>query len=557
MKRFICSFLCLILLAACGTGFAAEKYTLPEKMIRQLEIGNGLKGSFVLHAEGTDPLVLALTPFQDVEMQLTGILSGAKGDWHWTMFQAGENEERNGLTELLQKGEAWYIRSDLLPGQVYFIPALTTAADSLYAPEGGNPAIASALVRWAQLSEAKQHALLDPVAEKMSRQLEAWLARFAGVSEVRTLDNGASGVDLTYVIPMSEIRLETVTLLQELIHDPEGMALLSAVLSSEQREVYSNDYLSYFYLDAMEALDNDYDVTYTRTVTTLGQPVSSQLEMPLDEARTGWQSLSLTENGGLYTLMLRGDDSLLTVIFPGSADFTQIDSFSTWVYYRSSRSDNPEAAVSLAYRVIVSHESSLTSDEDEREHLRERWTILAESDLSRLPEGENPAEYPEMEPVKMDLNLHYSSREFQTSPTTLEAEGTLEAERISLRINGKIKTASAWVFTPFDTEGAMDLTEMNDVGRAFLLANWISAAGEQLRPAGSVKQENTGEIPEGAQAIGEDTEEKDSGGNSEADEEGNEDMNPEVPENDPAEEKPEGETDAGEDGNPETEMPEA
>jgi DNA primase len=44
----------------------------------------------------------------------------------------------------------------------------------------------------------------------------------------------------------------------------------------------------------------------------------------------------------------------------------------------------------MALRIDVSHEEVRSSDEESRNHLRERWLVEAERDVSRLPEGEDP-----------------------------------------------------------------------------------------------------------------------------------------------------------------------
>ena len=69
MKKLIRAAICLLLIFVCGTAWAVE-YTLPEKMNRQLEIGSGLKGSFVLQGEGSGPMTDAMRAFFDAEIQV-------------------------------------------------------------------------------------------------------------------------------------------------------------------------------------------------------------------------------------------------------------------------------------------------------------------------------------------------------------------------------------------------------------------------------------------------------------------------------------------------------
>ena len=63
MKKKLCCLLTVVLfLFSISSAFAAG-YTLPFKMQRQLEVGSGLKGSFVIHSNASaekEPLIHAL-----------------------------------------------------------------------------------------------------------------------------------------------------------------------------------------------------------------------------------------------------------------------------------------------------------------------------------------------------------------------------------------------------------------------------------------------------------------------------------------------------------------
>ena len=480
MKRIVCVLLCLAMLMVCA-GSLAVRYTLPEKMQKQLDIGSGLKGSFVLHGEGTHPLILGLKPFQDAEMQIRGLRSS--GEMHYYIYQAGANEEQIGLTEMYDNGERIYLRSDFLPGEVLSIPMLSQLADILSVPEGGNPPLGSALLNLSSLSAEERSSLLDPAIERLSSRLELWVANYAAVSEVRTLENGTSVIDLNYSIPMSDFKQEIVSLFLSLLRSAEGTALMDRLLNDQQKEVFANTNLDYFYLDALNALNNDFDILYTRTISTLGASVSSTLELPLDDDRMQFQTLIIEEKGGLVSYTLRGEDMIYTLAWGINVDLTQVDAFSAWITVRPNpSSENINLDAYHAWRADISHGGSISTDEDSRDHERTEWSVRVVSDTSRLPEGEIEGNYPEEEPLSLDLKLHYFSKYSQSSPTTLEFDAALKTPEMSLSARGQLKTASPWIFTPFSTEGAKDLTQMSAAERTAKLAQFLAGAAGKLTP---------------------------------------------------------------------------
>ena len=482
MKKVLCVILTVLLFTASSAAYGAVEYTLPEKMQKQLDIGSGLKGNITLHAEGSDALVFAFQPFQDVELQIRGIKSGEES--HYYIYQEGENEAQNGLTEFYNDGNRLFLRSDLLPNDVFSVPQINELTDILTAPEGGNPPAASMVLRWLQLDASERDSLKSSVTDMLNSELEKWSAAYVSLSPVRTLDSGASVFDMNYAIPMADLKEEIVRLLVQFVQSDAGKAFTDKIMNAEQKEIFANPNLDYFYADALSALNNDYDLIYTKTVSTLGDAISSSMELPLDEEKTKYQALLIEENGGLVSYTLRGDEQQVTLLIGSDPDLSQIDGASAWIMVRPS--PNAETAENGVYRAIraeINHSSQVSTDEDARDHLHESWTFQTVRDVSRLPKSENPENYPEESPIRIQTDLHYYSKYSQSSPTTLEFSIEASGENFVLRASGQLKTASPWVFSPFSTENATDLTSLSGETLSLKLAEYLASAAENLTPA--------------------------------------------------------------------------
>ena len=491
MKKILCALLCMMLVMISAESLAAVDYTLQEKMQKQLDSGSGLKGTLQLHGEGNDPFILSLQPFQDVELQFRGMRTGEQG--HYYFYQAGDDESQKGLTEIFDDGSSLFFRSDFLPGEVIRFPALAALADAMLPSRGGNPSIASAAVRWIQTGKAQQEALLNPVLEILEKQLEVWLARYAEASEVKTTESGTSAVELSYSIPMDDFRQEIVSLMNILQNSAEGKALMDQIFSEEQKGLFENQNLGYYFLDALSALNNEYDINYTSTISTLGVQLSSSLELPLDESSMGFKSLLIEDKNGLISYTLRNDEQVITLLMGRDYDWSQIDSASAWVIMRPNpNGEETEKGLYHAIRLELQHSSEKTTDEESRDHERTVWKLTAERDVSRLPEGEDEKNYPEEPPLSAELNLHYFSRYSQSSPTTLEYSLSIIREDFLISGNGQMKTSSPWVFSPFSTEGAREFTTFSANELTVKIAEFLAGASEQLTPAKpETAEENT------------------------------------------------------------------
>ena len=489
MKRVICLLLCMSMLLAAVPALAAISYTLPEKMEKQLSIGSGLKGTFSLHGEGNDPLILSLSFLQDTEFQIRSLLSG--NDLLCSVYQTVDGDEQRALTELYRTGNQFYLRSSLLSEDIYKFPGMEEIADALRKTDKENPPFASALIRWLQLDEGERVRLLEPVTDMLGREMEIWLAHYADVSEVRTLENGISAVDLSYHIPSDDLKTEIINLLGMLLQDSQGQALIDSVLNDEQKKIYANPGLNYFYKDALDALDDSFDIQYTRTVSTLGETVSSLLELPLDEERVGFSSLEIEENNGMVSYTLRNEEGFISLIHEREIILTQSDDFSVWLYMRRSEDDKEYDAHAL--RIEIHHQTELSSDEENRNHQTDRWLFRTEKDLSRLPEEEkeNTAQYPDEPPIILDATMHYYSRNSQSSPTNLDIQVLLEKQDLSLSLSAKLKTASPWEFHPFDTNGAIEWLSLSEDARILKLTEGLSQAMEQIQPGSSLPREDS------------------------------------------------------------------
>ena len=117
-KRFISIFVLLMVMAV--NICQAASYTLPEKMYNQLSIGSGLKGNFLITAEGDAFKTPFLNAVNDAAFSVRGISSGK--DLHYYIFQGDEQEKQTAVTELYRKDGLYYLRSDLVQGKILSFP---------------------------------------------------------------------------------------------------------------------------------------------------------------------------------------------------------------------------------------------------------------------------------------------------------------------------------------------------------------------------------------------------------------------------------------------------
>ena len=111
-KRMICLFMALVLALSCTGALAVTYDGLWEKMQLQL-VGNGLKGSASLSAQGSADWVKVINGlFADTTLEFRGIQSDNQKQYQ-AYFLRGE--EQLGLTRLFSDGESWVLSSDL-PG---------------------------------------------------------------------------------------------------------------------------------------------------------------------------------------------------------------------------------------------------------------------------------------------------------------------------------------------------------------------------------------------------------------------------------------------------------
>ena len=70
MKKFLCLVMCLVLVMTAVSAFAAVEYTLEEKWQRQVDFGNGIKGTLNVHVEGERDWAQLLAPLSDVPLEI-------------------------------------------------------------------------------------------------------------------------------------------------------------------------------------------------------------------------------------------------------------------------------------------------------------------------------------------------------------------------------------------------------------------------------------------------------------------------------------------------------
>lgn len=484
MKRILTMVLCIVMMITAATALADE-LKLSTKLQRQMQHdGNGEKGKLTVTGNADAAEYPLLSAIQNAEYS---ILRNASGEqWHIVVYQAETDEEGKELsqfnkTELYRSEKSLFFRSDFLPNEVFQLPEEM----SLILPEGmtnrENPSLNSVLLSMMNLNEAARQKQ-DSAIEKYSKMLDKWIDGFQGIPEQIRTEDGSILMKLNCIVPADEVCREIANLIITAAADPEMESFFSQIMTDEQKAVYLNPNLGYYYMEALAGTAIRGDIQYTRTKTALGQTVSKELVLPINPEITGYEILKIRNSGDIQSWTLQGEKGTIQLFIPENIE-TILEGAEYQFnarYIRINQDRNSEEA-NLALSMQIRKNSELSFDQEkERNHEIITYTAEIRRDTSSLPEGAEDADIDPFDPLTAELTLHYSGKSGPNAATKLETAIKLNQGDMELQAEGEIRTTSTWPFVPFDTANALQLDKLTENEKAAAGMRLLKNADEAI-----------------------------------------------------------------------------
>lgn len=531
MKRFLCILMCLLMLVS---GAAAEAGNSPTSVFRKQFIigGFGFGGTVYVSASGVAPWLDVILPFTGAKLQLRAIgesqgeLIGQVGGndrWQAKMYTKDAQGEVQGLTYLYGDAQAMYLKSDLLPDVLLTAPVqdvhipyqlvdqeylnLLAAFDpmGLMVPRvDGNVQAYSALTELAQIPDDVWAKDWAPVLEKYYTEIDMWLAAYGAAPEV----SGTTG-NLTmrnvYRIPAEDLKAEAKYLIGLMMYDYELQALLVPYFTDEQRALYLNPSLVYFYEYCIDMLPLTGSIYLEREVTAMGETIGTSISMPLpklpeeltapvseklaevfalpyNDILSDVQSFSYQKAGGDVSISIASPSRTISFIVDenvSNAETQQVEGF----VRITPAPGNEEAPLSAAFTYKTSHRIW----EDDEWVLHEDNTIYlsVEPDTS-LMDADDPfrSSYIDFPALLLDAAFNYSQQtDMEGRPVKLAVEIRTVLPDAEVNITANLKTAEKWAHEELPTEGAEDMLQMDAERRNALLAEAAENALKAMTPA--------------------------------------------------------------------------
>lgn len=480
MKKRFAVILAMILTLIISSCYAAYN-TLPEKMYKQLAIGSGLRGTVAVHAEGEKFNTPFLRAVSDAEFNIRGEVSVPENDLYFYLFQDHDGTQ-SAMSEVYRKEGTYYFRSDMVQGKTLVFPTPVQLLESLFPVRGENISPAAFMMNIASLNENDMKQNWDPVLTKYQNELEMWLAGFTVNAETVKQDNGVSVLVFSYEIPMNDVNDQIIKLFGELTTDPDVIALLDSVMTQEEKDIYLNNNLLYYYSDVLKSIDTDKNLRMNKRVSALGEVLGFRLELPMDEKSTGCRlfSMEMTEGNTIYTLQ---KEHQVTVLGLPAQDSNESQSYEKTFWYSRISDDSEKDNISVRIDIRKTNDifKSKSSKGDEISNEKNLYKISIIHDTQYLPENTDLSKLQEFETLNADVDMHYSSKYAQNSATKLVITANIYQGESVMNIKGEVFTARNWPFIPFEISNSIYTGTDKETFLESYLEDWISNAGSMLR----------------------------------------------------------------------------
>lgn len=484
MKRFFHFLMAVIMILSLfsSTSIAAG-YTLPQRMYRQLKAGSGLMGSFVIHGNADPEQRPFLSLLQNAEYEIAGIKTD---DYlHYHLFQPAENNDISIPAEFFRLNGGYYFGSTFTDNDSYKLPETDSLISLLTNTAESNPPVSARLLR-ILLTTGEGHPSGDTVA--IEKMIDMWLSGYTPETVIQKDSGSVPQLTETFTIPFENLYETIGTVINYINQNDSALSVLRSSLSEDEISLYFNPDLLYYYNEAMNSLDIKGDIVFSRTVSTFGEMLESTLTLPLVEKQTGYSSLTIHSDDQRKRFELTGDKGCVIADLPVSLSFSEKE-FEYTVHLILIRSKTT-AEKNRSLRILLRKSHEEHSDPEETvTYETDLIDMLAEQDVSILPETVSPDLIAQTPPVSAHVELSYSSKsQVYSAPTTLKFSAAIEQGGFSYSIAGSVKTTSPdkikkdydWAFLPFPREGTADTGSYTLADFADLFSSWKKAAEEKI-----------------------------------------------------------------------------
>lgn len=463
MKRFLGLLLALTLLL--GTACASVEVTLPEKMLKQIDMGGGVKGTITLSASGSASWLDWLAPLSGTGLQLRYIRAMQADPFQARLYVLDEQENERAVTKLYGDAQDLYLSSELLPETLLTMPL---------AGASGNPSIYSVLRSFLDIPSAMLEDDTDakgwPAAiAPYERSLNAWLEAHAATPTVFQGEDGSTRLLTGYELPAQDIKAQMKAMLAILMQDALMQEKLGELMTAEQRALYLNPELMYYYEYIIDALPLEKPILMTRELTAMGAVANSSLTLPLLANEGGWTELVLGQSGDDTSIALKGEKQNLSLVVNRRVANAENTFWTGTLRYLPAEGEK----LALAFELRRHH--TLTEDAERRSHDKTLWELSA---TVEQPAGETG--YMTLPPVAVTLSTYFHSKHLNQNPTTLELTLNALLPGVALDIAATLKTSSSWNMETLPTNGAQSVTTLTEENVAALLAEYTRNAVQTM-----------------------------------------------------------------------------
>ena len=548
MKRILCLLLCLTLLGT-SVAFAADT-TLPELFrIQVITGGYGVRGKASITASGTAPWLDVLLPFTASEIQIRAIgmqqgalsqYSEGADNWQLRLYVEDSNGKAAGTTWLYGQDDAIFLSSELLPDTVLTLPdggvhllydlirqdyaGVFLGLDPLDMTSGGvngNLSAYDAIRKVLGVPEEEWETEWEPVLQKYYVDLDMWLTGYGSVSELSG-SKGSMTMSVCYTIPSADLKEKAKAVISQMLYDSELQELLLPYVTLEQRVLYLNPALLYYYDACIDALALGGDVILSREMSALGENISTSVSLPLpqlpetltapvnqaltglfalpyEDAMSGMNRIVIAQAGEECSVTLSG--SLRTIALSIDESATNAESANLSGFLRITPAlGNDEPPLCAAFSYKTTH--TVYEDDDYFSHDTSTLSLTLEPSLDLISESDPfRSKYVDFTPVNLSLTVDYRNQSYNNySPTQVNISAAIAVKDANVTLDLVLRTTNMWDHADLPTEGAENLAELTDARKEELLAELIVNAVRTMSSLNAPAAPTATPVPEATAA---------------------------------------------------------